>query len=74
MMTNYELVFIYDLVQDSQAQIFFFEFANSGEMHKLVELSDVREIQKRRFLGQNTALELMLMSHTSLLVDFKDIE
>jgi len=37
-------------------------------------LSDIREIQKRRFLGQNKALELFLMDNRTVMFDFKDIE
>jgi hypothetical protein len=75
LMTNFELLFVYDLVPDeAQSTIFFFQWKPKNKLIKTVSLSAVREIQKRRFLGQNKALELFLMNNKTLLVDFKDAE
>lgn len=69
-MTNLELVFVYDIKPDStNSTIFFFQW-QPKKLTKTIKLSDIREIQKRRFLGQNKVLELFLMSNKTILIDF----
>lgn len=77
-MTNYELVFVYDLIQQTtkDKNIFFFQWSldNRNSLYKVYNLSDLKEIQKRRFLGQSKALEIYLMTGKSIIVNFKDAE
>jgi hypothetical protein len=76
-MTNYEIIFIHDLVsEDSQGNIFFFksQLNSNHPLYKKINLSDIQEIQKRRFLGQNKALEVFLMSGKNVLLNFADAE
>ncbi len=77
-MTNFEIVLIYDLLGDLGAQnnIFFFEsdLKPDQPLHKKISLSDISELHRRRFLGQNKALELFLMSGKNVLLNFPDVE
>ena len=38
--------------------------------YKIIPLTNVKEIQKRRFLGKKAALELFMMDNTSVLFNF----
>lgn len=68
-MTNYELIFFYDMdtaeSSESQAKstIFFFEkkVAETRTYNKVISLSSIKEIQRRYFLTQKTALEVFLI-------------
>jgi len=78
-MTNYELVFFYDLPANKQAAvspIFFFnwEMPYDKSFTKKIELASIKEIQRRRFLGMKTALELFLMNNKQVLLNFPTME
>lgn len=52
LMTNFEILIVYDLVAEQQnSTIFFFQWQPKTKLTKLIPLSWVREVQKRRFLG-----------------------
>lgn len=45
LMTNFELIFVYDVVPDEeQSNIFFFQWKPKNKLVKEVSLSDVKEI------------------------------
>lgn len=81
-MTNYELLFIYELntleEPDSRPKstIFFFEWElpEHKSFYKTINLSAIREIQKRLFLTHKTALELFFINNMKLLLNFPDHE
>ena len=81
-MTNYELIFFYDMDTSSEGEpakastIFFFErrVAETRTYLKVISLSSIREIQRRLFLTQKTALEVFLTTNKSLLLNFPDTE
>ena len=78
-MTNYEIFFVYDLSAEeskTDSNIFFFNWKmdQTKPLTKRILLSDVKEIQKRRFLGQNKALELFFMDNRTIMFDFENVE
>mmetsp|Transcript_16668 Transcript_16668/g.22493 ORF Transcript_16668/g.22493 Transcript_16668/m.22493 type:complete len:94 (-) Transcript_16668:2830-3111(-) len=80
-MTNYELVFFYEMdineiEQQTKSTIFFFErkVPDSKPYFKVIRLSAIKEIQRRHFLTQKTALEIFLITNKSLLLNFPDTE
>ena len=86
MITNYEIVFFYELnVTDSMPgdaldktknTIFFFDWKlhDTSSYFKVVTLSSIKEIQRRLFLTQRTALELFLLDNKSILLNFDDVD
>lgn len=77
LMTNYELVLFYDLVaKEEQGNIFFFNWQvpEDSLLHKSINLSHIKEIQKRRFVGKKTALELFLTTNEQFMINLPDGE
>ena len=81
LMTNYELIFFYHMEdEDTKEQekklstIFFFQWklSETKPYQKVIDLSDIKEIQRRRFLAQKTALELFMMDNKQILLNFPD--
>lgn len=55
-MTNYEVIFFYRMFSDenkSESNIFFFDWEINAnkDLVKVINLTDIKEIQRRRFLG-----------------------
>ena len=80
-MTNYELIFFYNLDDEDindqhKSTIFFFSWKlpDTKSFQKIIDLSDIKEIQRRRFLAQKTALELFMMNNKQILLNFPDVE
>lgn len=86
-MTNYEIVFFYDLQSsgcadesEEQAQstdnIFFFncKMKDHQMLFKTIDLSEIKEIQRRRFLGQKTAIEIFLTNNKQVLLNFENMD
>ncbi len=73
-LTSHDIVFIDELAPGSEAEdnIFFFQYRKRDDQlrYKVVSLAEVREIQRRRWLGRKTALELFLMSGKSIILNF----
>lgn len=70
-MTNYELIFFYDMDTTDASEnhptstIFFFDkkVADTRTYNKVISLSSIKEIQRRYFLTQKTALEVFLITN-----------
>lgn len=80
-MTNYELIFFYemDIAEEGEqpkSTIFFFELKipETKAYQKVISLSSIKEIQRRYFLTQKTALEIFLINNKNLLLNFPDSE
>jgi hypothetical protein len=78
-MTNYELIFFQDFYTEQEKQkmtIHFFnsELADDKPYTKEFPLCAIKELQKRRFIGQRTALEVFLIDGRSLLLKFENQE
>ena len=77
-LTTNDIVFFEDLEhgsslsQDATDNISFFRYRSRHDrpLYKIIDLLELREIQRRRWLGCKTALELYLMSGKSLLLNF----
>ena len=71
--TNIELIIVYDLAKRTEdglemdmkddVMLFQWDLANNKLLHKAIPLSSVKEIQRRRFLGHKSALELFMLDH-----------
>ena len=77
-MTAYDIIFFDDLKIQTQINmqtdnIFFFKHAKGEDslLYKIIPLVDVKEIQTRRFLGKQSALEVFLMDDTTILFNFE---
>jgi hypothetical protein len=77
-MTNYELIFFQDAGHESQtpSNIHFFNSSlpDDRPFCREVALCSIKELQKRRFIGQRTALEIFLLDGRSLLFKFETQE
>ena len=80
-MTNYELVFIYEMEASDQdlqqkSNIFFFKqrVPETKSYLKVISLSSIKEIQRRHFLTQKTALEIFLINNKQMLLNFPDTD
>jgi len=79
-MTNYELIFFYDMDtsegEQQKSTIFFFEqkMTDTKGYQKVISLSFIKEIQRRHFLTQKTALEIFLINNKSILLNFPDCD
>jgi hypothetical protein len=80
-MTNYELIFFHEyqtseIQQQAKNTIHFFtrQLAPDQPFTKEVPLCNIKELQKRRFIGQRTALEVYLLDGTSWLIKFDSQE
>ena len=75
-MTNYELIFFQDFPAEQAPHkntIHFFDsvLPDDKPFAKEVPLCFIKELQKRRFIGQRTALEVFLVDGRSLLMKFE---
>jgi hypothetical protein len=79
-LTHDEILFVY---VDEQAKdqkktdikdldsLFFFKRQFGGDkVFKLIDLEDIRDLQRRKFVGFKTCLELFFTDHSSMLVQF----
>jgi hypothetical protein len=78
-MTNYELIFFQDFEPEHAQQkttIHFFNstLADDKPFAKEVPLCFIKELQKRRFIGQRNALEVFLIDGRSMLLKFENQE
>ena len=80
-LTSHDIIFFDDLfipanLVQERDNIFFFKYQKKADdlLYKIIPLQDLKEIQKRRFLGRKTALELFLMSNKSFLLNFSTSE
>jgi hypothetical protein len=82
--TNIELIFVYDLATaspDGQAMadgrdvmLFTWTAPSDKLLHKVIPLSYIKEIQRRRFLGQKNALELFMIDNQSFMLNFENTD
>jgi len=73
--TNIELIFVFDLGQpklldESNVMMFPWSIPDDRLLYKVVPLSHIKEIQRRRFLGQKTALEFFMIENQNMLLNF----
>lgn len=80
-LTTFDIIFFDDLEShtlgnDSSDNISFFRYRTrpDRQLYKVVGLQELREIQRRRWLGRKTALEIFLMSGKSLLLNFATVD
>ena len=78
-MTNYELIFFSDMdLEDPSTKTtihFFNKFLSADKPYsKEIPLCYIKELQKRRFIGQKTALEIFLLDNFSILLKFASVE
>jgi Beige/BEACH domain/PH domain associated with Beige/BEACH len=85
-LTSHEVIFFEEMYNhvasaannDSQSSdnIFFFKHTlpTDSLYYKILPLSDLRELQRRRWLGRKTALEVFLMNGKALLLNFPTTE
>ena len=80
-LTSNEIFFVDNLIADkasekSYSHIFFFQYVleDSRKMYKRIDLKSIKEIQKRRFIGRKSGLELFLLNGKSILLNFEVIE
>jgi hypothetical protein len=43
-------------------------------IYKIIPLNNVKEIQRRRFLGKKTALEVFMMDNSTMMLNFLQVE
>ena len=57
---------------NSTENIFFFKYTKRDDQlrYKIISLPDIKELQRRRWLGQKTALEVFLVSGKSVMLNF----
>jgi Beige/BEACH domain/PH domain associated with Beige/BEACH len=82
-LTSHSIIFFDDLditspkdLENPQDNIFFFKYQKkpTSLLYKIIPLPDIRELQKRRFLGRKTAIEIFLMNGKSLMLNFLNSE
>ena len=80
-LTSHEIIFFDELSEKSEIDsnnnnIFFFKYNKKPNslMYKVIPLPDIKELQRRRFLGRKSALEIQLMNGKSLMLNFANIE
>jgi hypothetical protein len=83
--TNIELIIIYDLAKpcnedgleaDTKDDVMLFQWTAPSDklLHKAIPLSSIKEIQRRRFLGHKSALELFMIDNQQVLVNFENTD
>ena len=80
-LTSSEIIFFDELFipQNEEPEydsIFFFGYQKNEDdlLYKIIPLVNIKEIQKRRFLGRKSALEVFFMDNKSLLLNFNTVE
>lgn len=80
-LTSHDILFFDDLftpanLLQEKDNIFFFKYQKKNDdlLYKIIPLQNLKEIQRRRFLGRKTGLEIFLMDNKSIIMNFSSVE
>jgi hypothetical protein len=80
-LTSHDILFFDDLftpanLMQEKDNIFFFKYQKKQDelLYKIIPLNNLKELQRRRFLGRKTGLEIFLMDNKSILLNFNSEE
>jgi hypothetical protein len=61
-------------VRNHDSLFFFQKDKKDKKLYKKIDLEGIREIQRRRFVGFKTCLELFMVDNSSYLIKFPSID